>query len=70
MNRKSRKPKARLPKSIGGALKPRDPVTVREGQDCMIALLLYRDRVAEAARTGKPIAGIKAADRYLYDIPF
>jgi hypothetical protein len=49
---------------------PRDPVTVREGQDCMIALLLYRDRVAEAERTGKPIAGIKAADAKRHGIPF
>jgi len=36
----------------------------------MIALLLYRERVAEAERAGKPIEGIKAADAKRHGIPF
>jgi hypothetical protein len=55
---------------------PRDPVTVREGQDFMLKLLPYRERVAAFTKArfldnvGEPIAGIKAADATKYGIPF
>lgn len=48
----------------------RNAAEIRESCDFTNAIAAHRDRVAESERTGKPLEGIKAADRHLYDIPF
>lgn len=51
-------------------LKPLTDYIQPDGLGLMIALLLYRERKAEAEARGETLSGIRKEDAHLYDIPF